>query len=285
MKDTYLLDNYSIKCKGNIIDLSTPKIMSIINTTPDSFYDGGKNVNLSKILKKIENDLSKGASIFDIGGYSSKPNADFVSETEELKRTIKNIEEINKRFPNINISIDTFRGKVAEYAINAGAGIVNDISAFNLDDKMFETIEKYQPTYILMHMKGTPQTMQNNPIYKNIIDEVLTFFKNKISILKKINIKNIVIDPGFGFGKTVNHNYKLMNNINKLKDFKKPILIGISRKSMICKTLEIKPLDAINGTTALNMFALINGANILRVHDVEQAMQCIKIYQQLEKNK
>ncbi len=285
MKDTYLLDNYSIKCKGNIIDLSTPKIMSIINTTPDSFYDGGKNVNLNKILKKIENDLSKGASIFDIGGYSSKPNADFVSETEELKRTIKNIEEINKRFPNINISIDTFRGKVAEYAINAGAGIVNDISAFNLDDKMFETIEKYQPTYILMHMKGTPQTMQNNPIYKNIIDEVLTFFKNKISILKKINIKNIVIDPGFGFGKTVNHNYKLMNNINKLKDFKKPILIGISRKSMICKTLEIKPLDAINGTTALNMFALINGANILRVHDVEQAMQCIKIYQQLEKNK
>ena len=285
VKDTYLVDKYSLKCKGNLIDLSTPKIMSIINTTPDSFYDGGKNVTLSKILKKIESDLSKGASIFDIGGYSSKPNAKFVTESEELKRTIKNIEEIIKRFPNINISIDTFRGKVAENAINAGAGIINDISAFNLDDKMLDTLEKYQPSYILMHMKGTPQTMQQNPVYKNIIEEVLTFLKNKISILEKISIGNIIIDPGFGFGKTVEHNYKLINNIGKFKSLRRPILIGVSRKSMINKVLKIKPIDSINGTTALNMYALVNGANILRVHDVEQAMQCIKIYQEIEKNK
>ena len=285
MKDTYLVDKYSLKCKGNLIDLSTPKVMSIVNTTPDSFYDGGKNVTLSKILKKIELDLSKGASIFDIGGYSSKPNADFISESEELRRTIKNIEEIKKRFPNINISIDTFRGKVAENAINAGAGIVNDISAFNLDDKMLDTLEKYQPSYILMHMKGTPQTMQQNPVYKNIIEEVLTFLKNKISILEKISIGNIIIDPGFGFGKTVEHNYKLINNISKFKSLRRPILIGVSRKSMINKVLEIKPIDSLNGTTALNMYALVNGANILRVHDVEQAMQCIKIYQEIEKNK
>ncbi len=285
MKDTYLVGKYSLKCKGNLIDLSTPIIMSIINTTPDSFYDGGKNITLSKILKKIEDDLLKGASIFDIGGYSSKPNAKFVSESEELRRTIKNIEEIKKRFPNINISIDTFRGNVAEEAINAGAGIVNDISAFNIDNKMFEALEKHQPTYILMHMQGTPQTMQNNPFYKNIIDEVLKFIKEKISILEKISIGNIIIDPGFGFGKTVEHNYKLINNIGKFKALKKPILIGISRKSMINKVLKINPINSLNGTTALNMYALIHGANILRVHDVEQAMQCIKIYQEIEKNK
>ena len=285
MKDTYLLDNYSIKCKGNIIDLSTPKIMSIINTTPDSFYDGGKNNNLKNVLTKIEHDLNSNAEIFDIGGYSSKPNAKFVSENEETNRTINIIEEILKRFPNINISIDTFRGSVAEKAINAGAGIVNDISAFSLDDKMLDVLERYKPTYILMHMKGTPQTMQLKPMYENILTEISSFFIEKISILEKIKLNNIIIDPGFGFGKTISHNYRLVSNLEVFKQLNKPLLIGISRKSMINKVLKIKPLDALNGTTALNMYALCNGANILRVHDVKQANECIKIYKEIQNNK
>ncbi len=285
MKDTYLLENNSIKCKGNLIDLSTPKIMSIINTTPDSFYDGGKNNSLKNVLNKIEYDLKSNAEIFDIGGYSSKPNAKFVSENEEINRTISIIEEIVKRFPNINISIDTFRGNVAEKAINAGAGIVNDISAFNLDDKMLDILKRYKPTYILMHMLGTPQTMQIKPSYENILKEISSFFIEKISILEKIKLNNIIIDPGFGFGKTISHNYKLMSNLKLLKQLKKPLLIGISRKSMINKILKIQPLDALNGTTALNMYALCNGANILRVHDVKQANECIKIYKEILNNK
>jgi len=285
VKDTYLLENNSIKCKGNLIDLSTPKIMSIINTTPDSFYDGGKNNSLKNVLNKIEYDLKSNAEIFDIGGYSSKPNAKFVSENEEINRTISIIEEIVKRFPNINISIDTFRGNVAEKAINAGAGIVNDISAFNLDDKMLDILKRYKPTYILMHMLGTPQTMQIKPSYENILKEISSFFIEKISILEKIKLNNIIIDPGFGFGKTISHNYKLMSNLKLLKQLKKPLLIGISRKSMINKILKIQPLDALNGTTALNMYALCNGANILRVHDVKQANECIKIYKEILNNK
>jgi dihydropteroate synthase len=285
VKDTYLVDNYSIKCKGNNIDLSTPKIMSIINTTPDSFYDGGSNNSLTKILHKIEIDIQEGASIFDIGGYSSKPNADFVSEKEEINRTTNTIKEIVKRFPNINISIDTFRGKVAAHAIEAGAGIINDISGFNIDDSMLGTISKYKPSYILMHMQGTPKTMQNKPIYNDIFEEVHSFMLEKITVLKKININDIIIDPGFGFGKTVQHNYELFNNLSRFKSLKKPILVGISRKSMINKVLEIKPLNSLNGTTALNMIALSNGANILRVHDVKEAMECIKLNIEILNNK
>mgnify|MGYP001486413790 CR=1 FL=1 len=190
-----------------------------------------------------------------------------------------------KRFPNINISIDTFRGSVAEKAINAGAGIVNDISAFSLDDKMLDVLERYKPTYILMHMKGTPQTMQLKPMYENILTEISSFFIEKISILEKIKLNNIIIDPGFGFGKTISHNYRLVSNLEVFKQLNKPLLIGISRKSMINKVLKIKPLDALNGTTALNMYALCNGANILRVHDVKQANECIKIYKEIQNNK
>ena len=285
MKDTYLVDNYSINCKGNLIDLSSVKVMGIINTTPDSFYDGTKNITSTSILLKVEQQLSSGATIIDIGGYSTKPGAKYVSESEELKRTIKNIEQINKRFPKTCISIDTFRGKVAAHAIEAGASMINDISAFSMDEKMIETIEKYNVPYILMHMQGMPKNMQNNPKYENVIKEVINFISKKIDALHSIGQKDIIIDPGFGFGKTIKHNYSLMNNLDSLKVFKKPILIGISRKSMISKLLNTNTLNTLNGTTALNMYSLSKGANILRVHDVKQAVECVKIYQEILNNK
>ena len=285
MKDTYLVDNYSINCKGNLIDLSSVKVMGIINTTPDSFYDGTKNITSKSILLKVEQQLSSGATIIDIGGYSTKPGAKYVSESEELKRTIKNIEQINKRFPKTCISIDTFRGKVAAHAIEAGASMINDISAFSMDEKMIETIEKYNVPYILMHMQGMPKNMQNNPKYENVIKEVINFISKKIDALHSIGQKDIIIDPGFGFGKTIKHNYSLMNNLDSLKVFKKPILIGISRKSMISKLLNTNTLNTLNGTTALNMYSLSKGANILRVHDVKQAVECVKIYQEILNNK
>ena len=284
MKDTYLVDNYSINCKGNLIDLSTSKVMSIINTTPDSFYDGGKNNTISNALTKIENDLNYGASFIDIGGYSSKPNANNVSEKEEINRTIIYIEQILKRFPKTIISIDTFRSKVASLAIEAGASIINDISAFELDNKMLNTIIKYNVPYVLMHMQGEPKNMQNNPVYKNPVKEVFDFIYKKIKTLNNCGINDIIIDPGFGFGKSISHNYSIMGNLSLFKELKQPILIGISRKSMISKLLKISSIETLNGTTALNMYALSNGAKILRVHDVKQAMECIKIHNEITKN-
>jgi len=284
VKDTYLVDNYSINCKGNLIDLSTSKVMSIINTTPDSFYDGGKNNTISNALTKIENDLKYGASFIDIGGYSSKPNANSVSEKEEINRTIIYIEKILKRFPKTIISIDTFRSKVASLAIEAGASIINDISAFELDNKMLDTIIKYNVPYILMHMQGEPKNMQNNPIYKNPVKEVFDFLSKKIKTLNDSGINDIIIDPGFGFGKSISHNYNLMSNLILFKELKQPVLVGISRKSMISKLLKTSSINTLNGTTALNMYALSNGAKILRVHDVKQAMECIKIHNEITKN-
>jgi len=284
VKDTYLVDNYSINCKGNLIDLSTSKVMSIINTTPDSFYDGGKNNTISNALTKIENDLNYGASFIDIGGYSSKPNANNVSEKEEINRTIIYIEQILKRFPKTIISIDTFRSKVASLAIEAGASIINDISAFELDNKMLNTIIKYNVPYVLMHMQGEPKNMQNNPVYKNPVKEVFDFIYKKIKTLNNCGINDIIIDPGFGFGKSISHNYSIMGNLSLFKELKQPILIGISRKSMISKLLKISSIETLNGTTALNMYALSNGAKILRVHDVKQAMECIKIHNEITKN-
>ena len=285
MKDTYLVDNYSINCKGNQIDLSSAKVMGIINTTPDSFYDGTKNITTKSILVKAEQLLSEGATIIDIGGYSSKPGAKYVTESEELKRTIYNIDQINKEFPKTCISIDTFRGKVAARAIEAGASMINDISAFSMDEKMIETIVKYKVPYILMHMKGVPKNMQDNPKYENVIKEVLNFISQKIDALQSIGQNDIIIDPGFGFGKTIEHNYSLMNNLNSFKELKKPLLVGISRKSMISKLLNTNILNTLNGTTALNMYSLLKGANILRVHDVKQAVECVKIHQEILNSK
>ena len=284
MKDTYLLDNYSINFKGNLISLNRPVVMSILNTTPDSLFDGGKYNSIEKALKKVEKDLNQGATIIDIGGYSTKPGGNKVTIDEEIRRTIPYIEKIVDTFPEINISIDTFRGKVAALAIDAGAGMINDVSAWNIDKEMFETIKKYNVPYVLMHMKGEPKNMQDNPRYENVTKEVIKFLSEKLNMLNSHGISDVIIDPGFGFGKTNADNYKLLKNIEFLKVFKAPILAGISRKSMIYKTLKISKLDSINGTTALNMFALSKGAKILRVHDVKQAMECIYLNEEINCN-
>ena len=284
MKDTYLLDNYSINFKGNLISLSRPLVMSILNTTPDSFFDGGKYNSIEKALKKVEKDLNQGATIIDIGGYSTKPGGNKVTIDEEIRRTIPYIEKIVDTFPEINISIDTFRGKVAALAIDAGAGMINDVSAWNIDKEMFETIKKYNVPYVLMHMKGEPKNMQDNPRYENVTKEVIQFLSEKLNMLNSHGISDVIIDPGFGFGKTNADNYKLLKNIELLKVFKAPILVGISRKSMIYKTLKNNKLNSINGTTALNMFALSKGAKILRVHDVKQAMECIYLNEKINSN-
>lgn len=284
MKDTYLLDNYSINFKGNLISLDLPIVMSILNTTPDSFFDGGKYNSIDKALKKVESDLKMGATIIDIGGYSSKPNGSEVSMEEEIKRTIPYIEKIVTSFPDVKISIDTFRGKVASLALDAGAGMINDISAWNMDDKMLAIIKKHNIPYVLMHMNGTPKTMQKDPNYTSLINDIIGFLSEKVNQLKVYGIKDIIIDPGFGFGKTISDNYKLLKNLESLKVLNLPILIGLSRKSMIYKVLETRSLNSINGTTALNMFALSKGAKILRVHDVKQAIECIKLNQEINKN-
>ena len=284
MKDTYLLDNYSINFKGNLISLVRPVVMSILNTTPDSFFDGGKYNSIEKALKKVEKDLNQGATIIDIGGYSTKPGGNSVTIDEEIRRTIPYIEKIVDTFPDINISIDTFRGKVAALALDAGAGMINDVSAWNMDKEMFETIKKYNVPYVLMHMKGEPKNMQDNPRYENVTKEVIHFLSNKKNKLNSNGINDVVIDPGFGFGKTNSDNYKLLKNMEFLKVLKAPILAGISRKSMIYKTLKINKLESINGTTALNMFALSKGAKILRVHDVKQAMECIYLSEEINSN-
>ena len=284
MKDTYLLDNYSINFKGNLISLNRPVVMSILNTTPDSFFDGGKYNSIEKALKKVEKDLNQGATIIDIGGYSTKPGGNKVTIDEEIRRTIPYIEKIVDTFPDINISIDTFRGKVAALAIDAGAGMINDVSAWNIDKEMFETIKKYNVPYVLMHMKGEPKNMQDNPRYENVTKEVIKFLSEKLNMLNSHGINDLIIDPGFGFGKTNADNYKLLKNIELLKVFKAPILAGISRKSMIYKILKINELNSVNGTTALNMFALSKGAKILRVHDVKQAMECIYLNEEINCN-
>ena len=256
--------------------------MSILNTTPDSFYDGGQYNSIDKALKKIDNDLEHGATIIDIGGYSTRPNGIEISLEEEIKRTIPYVESILKRFPKCNISIDTFRGKVASLALDAGAGMINDVSAWNMDSSMLKTIKKYKAPYVLMHMKGQPGNMQNNPTYNQLVKEILGFFSNKIKVLRDANVNDIIIDPGFGFGKTIDHNYKILGNLDIFKILSKPILVGISRKSMITKYLSISKINSLNSTTALNMYALSKGARILRVHNVKEAVECIKLNEKIK---
>ncbi|MFP2996582.1 dihydropteroate synthase [Spongiivirga sp. MCCC 1A20706] len=271
----------TINCKGTLIDLSSPKVMGILNITPDSFYDGGRYKNESDILFKTETMLNEGATFIDIGGYSSRPGAEHVSEDEELNRVIPIVTLLIKKFPEIIISVDTFRSEVAKKSIEVGAAIINDISAGNLDANMFGTIFEYQVPYIMMHMKGTPQNMQNDPEYDNLIKEMIYYFSEKSASARDHRINDIIIDPGFGFGKTLNHNYEILNNLELFKTLKKPILVGLSRKSMIYKMLNIAPKDALNGTTALHSIALLKGANILRVHDVKEAVECINLVERL----
>ena len=251
--------------------------MGILNVTPDSFYDGGKYNDNASVLRQTEKMLREGATFIDIGAYSSKPNAEHINEIEELKRITPIIELLVKEFPQILISIDTFRSVVAKKGIEAGACIVNDISAGSIDTDMFKAIAKLNVPYILMHMQGTPQNMQQNPIYKDIAHELIYYFSKKVSELRGLKVNDIIIDVGFGFGKTIEHNYELLKNLDLFKTLELPLLAGVSRKSMLYKVLETTPKNALNATTSANTIALLNGANILRVHDVKEAIEAIKI--------
>ena len=274
----------TINCKGNLIDLSTPKVMGILNITPNSFFDGGKYKDESIILNRVEKMLNDGASFIDIGAYSSKPGAEFVSEEEELARLLPVLELILLKFPEILLSIDTFRSEVAKKCIENGAAIINDISAGLLDEKMIETISKLQVPYIMMHMKGNPETMQSLANYEDVVKEMMFYFSERINKARSFGLNDIIIDPGFGFAKTIEHNYEIMQKLDFFSILELPVLVGISRKSMIYKVLENTPEEALNGTTILNTIALQKGANILRVHDVKEAVECIKINSVLNAN-
>ena len=267
----------TINCKGTLIDLSTPKVMGIVNVTPDSFFDGGKLTNSDEIVVQVEKMLQDGATFIDLGGYSSKPGAEFVSETEELNRVVPIVKLLVEKFPDILLSIDTFRSEVAKQTVENGAAIINDISAGLLDEKMLETVAKLQVPYIMMHMKGTPKTMQSLANYDDLLKEMNFYFSERIAKARSFGLNDIIIDPGFGFAKTLEHNYELLQNLELLQFHELPILAGISRKSMIYKTLETSPEDALNGTTFLHAFCLQKGANILRVHDVKEAVECVKL--------
>lgn len=268
----------TINVRGKIINLSSPKVMGILNVTPDSFYGKSRVKDIDSIINQVSQMLNDGMDIIDIGGYSSRPGAKHIIESEEIKRTVIIIKKINNVFPDLPISIDTFRAKVAEKAIEAGAGIINDISAGELDDKMFETVASLQVPYIAMHMKGTPDNMQANPVYENVTTEVLQYFSEKLNRLSQLNINDVIVDPGFGFGKTIEHNYELLDKLELFNTINRPILVGVSRKSMINKVLGTSPENALNGTTVLNTIALTKGANILRVHDVKEAVETVKLY-------
>lgn len=255
--------------------------MGILNVTPNSFYDGGKHVEAKAILNQVEKMLSEGATFIDVGGYSSKPNAEEVSEKEELQRILPVVQNISKVFPNAVISIDTFRSKVAQAAIENGVAIINDISAGNLDVKMMETVGQLKVPYIMMHMKGTPQTMQSLAQYENIVKEMLFYFSEKIALARSFGINDLILDPGFGFAKTVDQNFEVLNKLDLFQITVLPILAGLSRKSMIYKTLDTSAEFALNGTTSLNTISLLKGAKILRVHDVKEAVECVQLFNKL----
>ena len=273
----------TINCAGKLVDLSTPKIMGILNVTPDSFYDGGVHNSDKKILKHVEKMLNDGAVFIDIGAYSSRPNGKNIDENEELNRVIPALELVNNKFPETIISIDTFRSKVAETCLNSGASIINDISAGEMDKKMMKIVGKYKVPYIMMHMKGSPQNMIRKTNYNDMLKEIIKYFSKKINQAVSYKINDMIIDPGFGFAKDLKQNYNLLSNMNLLKILDKPIMVGISRKSMIYKSLKISAKESLNGTTVLNTVSLIKGASILRVHDVKEANECIKLISALNK--
>ena len=271
----------TINCKGNLIDLTTPKVMGILNVTPDSFYDGGRFNNEASILNQVEYMLTEGATFIDVGAYSSRPGADHVSEAEELSRIIPIVEVLIKQFPEIILSIDTFRSEVAKHCIEAGAAMINDISAGHLDEKMMETVGNLQVPYVMMHMKGPPKTMQQHTDYNDLLKDIIYYFSERIAEARRHKIIDVIIDPGFGFAKTIKQNYELLSHLDLLKMIEKPMLVGVSRKSMIYKLLDSTPEHALNGTSSLNTVALLKGAKILRVHDVKEAMECITLINQL----
>ena len=272
----------TINCKGTLIDLKKPKVMGVLNITPDSFYDGGKYKDEVSILKQVEKLLDAGATFVDVGAYSSKPGATNISEEEELKRILPVVNLMITNFPDIFLSIDTFRSIVARRCLENGAAMINDISAGNMDDKMMQTISEFKVPYVMMHMKGNPQNMSQQSNYSNLLEEILYYFSEKVTVAKSYGINDIILDPGFGFAKNTFQNFSLLQHLNLFKTFELPILVGLSRKSMIYKTLGTNPDQALNGTTALNTYALTKGANILRVHDVKEAVECIELLEALK---
>jgi len=269
---------YTLNCKGKLLIIDKPLVMGIINATPDSFYDGGKNNNIDSIIALAEKMVTDGADIVDIGGQSTRPNSERISVEEEVQRVLPAIEAIHHHFPQVIISIDTYYSKVAQKAVAAGASIVNDISAGDADEAMLSIVASLKVPYVCMHMNGTPATMQKNPVYDDVLKEVLDFFIKKTTECTKAGIVDVIIDPGFGFGKTIAHNFTLLKELNTFSMLQKPILAGLSRKGTIYKTLGITAAESLNGTTVLNTMALMNGASILRVHDVKEARQAVKLF-------
>ncbi|SDE43227.1 dihydropteroate synthase [Pedobacter soli] len=271
----------SLNIKGRLIDLSRPKVMGILNITPDSFYSNSRTKSIDEALAKTAQYLTEGATFIDIGGYSSRPGAKDISEQEEIDRLVPVVASLSEAFPEAIFSIDTFRAKVAEATIQAGAHIVNDIATGDMDELMFETVARLQVPYMIMHMQGTPQNMQQNPVYENVTLEVVDYLAKKVAELKALHIHDVIIDPGFGFGKTIAHNYELLNQMEAFRVFKLPVLVGFSRKGMIYKTLGTTAAEALNGTSVLNTIALQKGAGILRVHDVREAVECVRLVEML----
>jgi len=267
----------TIRCKGRLIDLSETKIMGILNTTPDSFFDGGKYDGVESALAQTEKMLNEGAHFIDVGGYSTRPGAEDISEQDELDRVVPIIEAIIKQLPKTLISIDTFRAKVAEAAVGAGASIINDVSGGDGDPDMFATAAKLQVPYILMHKQGSFKEMQVAPHYEDVVKEVIQYLSFKIEELSKLGVADIIVDPGFGFGKTLEHNFQLLKHLDLLRMLGRPVMAGVSRKSMINKLLKTKPEHALTGTIVANALALAGGANIIRVHDVKEAAETLKV--------
>lgn len=268
---------------GKLMDLSHPQVMGILNVTPDSFYAGSRQQTEKDIINRADQIVEEGASIIDIGAYSSRPQAENISPEEEMRRLRTGLEIINRHHPGSVVSVDTFRAEVARMCVEEyGAAIINDISAGEMDPQMFGTIARLGVPYIIMHMQGTPQNMQMHPHYDNLLKEVFFYFSEKVQKLRDLGVKDIILDPGFGFGKTLEHNYRLINHLEEFSIFELPVLVGVSRKSMIYKLLGSTPDDALNGTTVLNTVSLLKGANILRVHDVKAAVETVKIVQKMK---
>ena len=277
-KDTIFSTKTTLNLRGNLVDISTPIVMGILNITPDSFHKESRINSDKNLLHQAEKMLDEGATILDVGGYSSRPDANDISIEEELKRVIPTIKKLIKSFPQAYLSIDTFRSEVAQVALETGVCMVNDISGGTLDNKMFDVLSKYRPAYVLMHMRGTPQTMTSMTEYDNLLTNVMDFFVDRTNQLKALGVADVILDPGFGFAKTIDQNYEILKNLQYFQQLKLPLLAGISRKSMIYKSLDISPDQALNGTTVLNTIALMNGAQILRVHDVKEATEAVKLF-------
>ncbi len=276
--EQFISKKKSLNCRGKLLSLDKPLVMGILNITPDSFYDGNRYINRDNIFRRIENILQEGADIVDIGAYSSRPGADNIAEKEELNRLIPALEIIRNNFPEAIVSVDTFRANIAKAVIeNFDVEIINDISGGELDSKMVDTVAQYPVSYIAMHMRGNPQTMQNYTNYKDIVNDLIEYFARKINHLKKSGIKDLIIDPGFGFSKTLEQNYEILKKLELFQLLEHPVLVGISRKSMIYKYLGISPENSLNGTSILNTIALLKNADILRVHDVKEAVEAVKL--------